>query len=363
MSFEYTVSNKDRGLTYIFLEEAKKQQGFDSSKKIDWHKVMSVFDEIQKEEESEGQKLFSGGTDKTRAGWGSSYMIKSGDKISLSDEQMNKIYGAMGLTITNSQTPPSTPKIPTQDKTPPTADKTPPQQSTPPTADKTPPTSGEDLRNNKPSFLNPLLVQRKEYAGQEVLNKDGTTSIYDDDGYVESVQDKDGNKTREISRNSDGSVNYYWDYEYDKDGNNTREIVRNPDGSVNYYWDYEYDKDGNKTREISRNPDGSVNYYWDYEYDKDGNKTREISRNPDGSVYSYWDYEYDKDGNKTRMISRNPDGSVNSYWDYEYDKDGNKTREIRRNPDGSVDSYYDYEYDKDGNRTMIRRNPDGSEIK
>ena len=103
MGFDYTVSGKDKGLTYIFLEQAKKQAGFDSNQKIDWNKVMSVFDEIQKEEQAEGQKLFSGGTDKTRAGWGKSYVIRQGDKISLSDEQMNKIFSAMGLDLSKAQ--------------------------------------------------------------------------------------------------------------------------------------------------------------------------------------------------------------------------------------------------------------------
>ena len=50
MGFDYTVSGKDKGLTYIFLEQAKKQAGFDSSKRIDWNSVMTVFDEIQQEE-------------------------------------------------------------------------------------------------------------------------------------------------------------------------------------------------------------------------------------------------------------------------------------------------------------------------
>lgn len=76
MGFDYTVSGKDKGLTYIFLEQAKKQAGFDGTKKIDWNAVMSVFDQIQKEEEAEGQSLFRGGTDKTRAGWGKSYQIR-----------------------------------------------------------------------------------------------------------------------------------------------------------------------------------------------------------------------------------------------------------------------------------------------
>ena len=99
MGFDYTVSGKDKGLTYIFLEQAKKQAGFDSSKRINWNSVMTVFDEIQQEEKQEGQQLFHGGTDKSRAGWRTSYIIKEGDKISLSENQMNRIYEAMGVEL------------------------------------------------------------------------------------------------------------------------------------------------------------------------------------------------------------------------------------------------------------------------
>ena len=48
MGFDYTVSGNDKGLTYIFWEQAKKQAGFDGTKKIDWNAVMNVFDQIQK---------------------------------------------------------------------------------------------------------------------------------------------------------------------------------------------------------------------------------------------------------------------------------------------------------------------------
>ena len=124
MGFEYTVNGKDKGLTYIFLEQAKKQEGFNANKKINWQNVMSVFDEIQKEEASEGQRLFRGGTDKTRAGWGKSYVIQAGDKISLSEEQMNRIYGAMGLDLSKT-------KQQEQTSSKPQAVQTPPEQTTP----------------------------------------------------------------------------------------------------------------------------------------------------------------------------------------------------------------------------------------
>lgn len=31
MGFDYTISGKEQGLTYIFLEQAKKQAGFDAN--------------------------------------------------------------------------------------------------------------------------------------------------------------------------------------------------------------------------------------------------------------------------------------------------------------------------------------------
>lgn len=96
--FDYTVKSGDKGLTYIFLEEAKKYKGFDSSK-VDWNSVMQTLDEIQAEKQKSGGSIFKGSTDKTRAGWGSSYQIHADDKIELTEEQMNKIYSAMGVDV------------------------------------------------------------------------------------------------------------------------------------------------------------------------------------------------------------------------------------------------------------------------
>lgn len=96
--FNHKVGKGEKGLSYIFLEQAKAQ-GFEG-KDVDWTKVMSVFDEIQTEEKAQNQSLFSGGTDKTKAGWGKSYKIKAGDKIELNETQMNRIYEAMGFNKT-----------------------------------------------------------------------------------------------------------------------------------------------------------------------------------------------------------------------------------------------------------------------
>ena len=95
-------------------------------------------------------------------------------------------------------------------------------------------------------------------SNRTVKNPDGTSFTYDENGFITNEYDADGNVTRDIFRNPDGSVSWYKDYEYDADGNKTREIRRNPDGSVRGYNDYEYDADGNCTRSIERNSDGSV---------------------------------------------------------------------------------------------------------
>lgn len=337
MNFDYTVSCKDKGLTYIFLEQAKKQAGFDANKKINWQNVMSVFDEIQKEEQAEGQKLFRGGTDKTSAGWGKSYVIYAGDKISLSDEQMNKIYGAMGLDlskITPSQ--PETPETPAQPPAAASSDQIPKKDENPPSA-QTPPGKGADLSEASRPLDREFLVPHKQLAGKTVLREDGTSYTYDEKGYIKSVQNKNGNEIcGDIHRSANGNVDYK-DYEYDTNGNCTRVICRSTDGAVFWYNDCEYDTDGKMIREIQRNSDGTVSpCFMDFEYDINGNNTRVIYYfSDDGQVSYYFDNEYDTNGNITRSILRNSDGTVSQYTDYEYDANGEEINSITRNPDGS----------------------------
>ena len=180
----------------------------------------------------------------------------------------------------------------------------------PPEDDMTPPLPGMNLSLSiKPLGIHETIPNWAN-AGKTVKNPDGTSFTYDENGFITNEYDADGNLTRNIERNSDGSVRWYTDFEYDASGNKIRWIVRNADGSVDFYTNIEYDADGNATRSIGRNSDGSVRWYEDYEYDADGNLTRNIYRNSDGSVRWYKDYEYDADGNVTREIYRNSDGSV-----------------------------------------------------
>lgn len=95
--FTYTVRDGDRGLSQIFLKKAKEAGYEGDASKINWQRVLSVFDEVQAEEKAEGEQLYSGGNDKTCAGWKTSYIVKIGDVINLTRAQIDKIYTAMGF--------------------------------------------------------------------------------------------------------------------------------------------------------------------------------------------------------------------------------------------------------------------------
>ena len=94
--FNYTVKGGDR-LTQIFLDKAAENGYSGDKSKINWMNVLSIFDTIQKEEEAEGQRLYRGGNDKTSKGWRTSYKLHVGDIISLTKQQIDKIYTAMGF--------------------------------------------------------------------------------------------------------------------------------------------------------------------------------------------------------------------------------------------------------------------------
>ena len=337
--FSYTVKNGDRGLTYIFLDKAKEAGYEGDASKVNWNNVLSVFDEIQSEEKAEGEQLYSGGNDKTSSGWRNSYIIKVGDVINLTKEQIDKIYTAMGFKKAGGAAPAQgTPPAAPAQGTPPAApvqetDPTvPPKPTTPPPA-VTPPSAKTPPAKLSQQELMKYSISDKKNAGKSVLQPDGTTIEYTKNGRISRILDETGNVTRDIYYNSDGSVDCFYDFEYDGAGNRTRAISYNSDGSVRYFDDYEY-ANGNRTREISYNSDSSVDCFYDFEYDGAGNRTRAISYNSDGSVRYFDDYEY-ANGNRTRDISYNSDGSVNYYTVFEYDEAVNQVSQQEYNPDGT----------------------------
>ena len=382
MGFEYTVNGNDKGLSYIFLEQAKKLDGFDESKQIDWNQVMNVLDEIQQEQQSNNESLFSGGTDKTKKGYGSSYTIKKNDKIQLSDADLNKIYTAMGVDLNKSKGVANlAPK------------------------DQNPPQNGANL-SNKTATLTDL-----EKAGKKDI-QDGETTINNQivnyyNGYVSSISDKNNYVQRMILRNNDGSINSFSDYENDVNGNpvkmyiydnngklmETREFVngsngralrtisRNPDGTVKDYTDWQYDSSGKTTKQTERNADGSAKGVYDYRYqdiiDVNGNITgsyeyqldalkqdniySQIERDKNGNIIGVYEYEYGPSNTKDKQIKKDAAGNLVEINEYKYDSQGRDVKQITKKPDGNVQIIYEYEYDSLGRTTkQTEKDPNGN---
>lgn len=177
------------------------------------------------------------------------------------------------------------------DKNPPAKDANPPAKENPPAKDETPPVKDE----------NPPKESIRDKNDRDIK------FVLDDGSYVEYEYDADGNKTKEINRNADGSVSKYSENEYNANGYITKSIYRNADGSVKEYYENEYDTNGKCTKSIHRNADGSVKEYTEYEYDTDGEQTKEITRNADGSVKEYTNCETHSSG---EYIHRDADGKI-----------------------------------------------------
>lgn len=120
------------------------------------------------------------------------------------------------------------------------------------------PQKGADLSKPVSKYGMNFLLPQKKYANQTVLNPDGTSYSYDENGYINVQYDKNGREILNVDRNPDNSVYYYIEYKLDANGNKTSEIKRNSDGSVDYYIDYVYNKKGEVAAQIYRNSDGII---------------------------------------------------------------------------------------------------------
>lgn len=390
--FNYTVKKGDLGLTYLFRDKAKELGYEGDANKVNWQKVMSIFDQIQEEEKAEGETLFSGGNDKTRAGWGKSYVIKTGDVINLTKAQLDKIYTAMGFKkienaggsasagdpngaagagSANGAGDANKPVV--TDPTLPQTDPNPPQKHEYDSTFK----QAQDL-----SFLTKESYESYENSGkfakfimrnnlQLILDNQNLKELakvlkyidekkpnltFDEEGNLCSYEiigvfpDENGGEIRRIKvYNPDGTLNYYYDYIYDADGKNIRDVGRDADGNVTSYTDFEYNENGDIIRSVyrrgvndSEGELGSVEYYRDYVYDENNKLIQEGLKNPDGSWrYDYYEYGYYEDGRRAAERTLNKNGELVSYEEYEYDGSGNQTT-------------LKYDYDHSGNQTKLK---------
>lgn len=182
-----------------------------------------------------------------------------------------------------------------------------------------------------------------------------TTIIAEEHRQSEKAEDPESKKdepvtvvAKETFYESDGSIDYCYEYEYNSAGNKVKCTPYYSDGSNGYWYEYEYDSAGNMVKDIRYLDDGRAAHWSEWEYDNMGNEVMWIRYKSDGSIEDCYGYEYDSAGNKVKSIWFGHDVS-SYYWDeWEYDSAGREVKYIRYFYNGKVSSWSVYEYDAAG---------------
>ncbi len=181
------------------------------------------------------------------------------------------------------------------------------------------------------------------------------TIIEEEHRQSEKAEDSESKKdetvtvvVKETFYESDGSMDYCYEYEYDSAGNKVKCTPYHSDGTNGYWNEYEYDSAGNMVKDIQYLDNDRVARWSEWKYDNMGNKVMWINYKSDGSIEDGYGYEYDSAGNKVKSISFGPNVRVDYWEEYEYDSAGRKVMYIRYFSNGTVPHWEEYEYDDTG---------------
>ena len=182
-----------------------------------------------------------------------------------------------------------------------------------------------------------------------------TNVIAEEHRQSEKAEDSESKKdepvtvvAKETFYESDGSIDYCYEYEYDSAGNKVKCTPYHADGSNGYWNEYEYDSKGNMVKDIRYLDDDRVAHWSEWKYDNMGNEVMWINYKSDGSIEDGHGYAYDSAGNKVKSISFGPNVRVDYWEEYAYDSAGRRVKRIRYFSDGTVASWNEYEYDDAG---------------
>ena len=181
----------------------------------EWNAVMDKLIELQQNRKAEGKaSIFTGGTDKTKAGWHNSFIVHPDQQIEFTAEETAQLYEAMGVKLTGTpaenqeakETP--APEEKTKANENPGAKETPaPEEKTKanenPGAKETP--APEEKPNEGTPGPNGTIVKNGEYyakdgtklnpnyaRGTEMKFENGVSARVFDDGSKVAYRDKDG---------------------------------------------------------------------------------------------------------------------------------------------------------------------------
>jgi hypothetical protein len=152
-------------------------------------------------------------------------------------------------------------------------------------------------------------------ARKTVIKYDGIKKIekryYDKFGELKKkVEFKNGKKVEKT----------IFDNKYDDKGNLVKTIVKDKYDT----FIFEYNKEGKKTKYVSKYPDGDIETWREYKYNEKGRQILWIGKDSEGNVIAKYKtkYKYDENGNliKAKGINLLDKNAQNSWVEYRYKK-------------------------------------------
>lgn len=99
---------KNMGLTQALKAHVLKNNYTMSDGSInakEWNKTIDVLESINEKRKKAGSTpIFTGGTDRSKAGWHTSFVVHPNQEIEFTKEEMKELYDAMGVTLDNTTT-------------------------------------------------------------------------------------------------------------------------------------------------------------------------------------------------------------------------------------------------------------------
>lgn len=217
------------------------------------------------------------------------------------------------------------------------------------------------------------FVIKPMFAGEEKIEEKTTIAqtISNDIPKKNEDNSKSYNLVKETGYNADGSIDYWYEYEYDSKGNLIKEIEKDPNYDEDCCTEYEYDSNGNLIKETYGNSAegvmGGAEYEYDsknnmikesyygrmgfsasktYKYDANGNLIKEEEYRSDDNRVRSIEYEYDSKGN---VVKETYGGDIINLKVFAYDENGKKTKEETYSNNARSGCLAEYEYDVSGN--------------
>jgi len=203
-----------------------------------------------------------------------------------------------------------------------------------------------------------ILVETTKWNYQDKYGEESWifTNSYDDNGILVATSHLNNHNRTSITT-----------YTYDKNGNKIKEVEKNSDGEIESIDEYAYDKNHNILTDIrDYNGDRVIDYITRYTYNEDNKILTEIETMDDKDIANNIisretiEYTYDANGNLIKEIQKEDDGDITIKNTYTYDSNNNLMKEIEE--EGEDVTTTTYTYDDKSNPLTISEDSDSNGV-